>query len=335
MNGNTDKNTNSKSLNSILKSIGNTPLIKLQKIVPNKHVSILVKCEFANPSGSIKDRIVDYIITDAEQNGYLKPGGTIVENTSGNTGAAIAMLAAVKGYRAILTMPDKVSLEKQNALRAYGAEIVVTPTAAAPDSPEHYINVAKRIAVETPNSFRLDQYDNPKNPEAHYLSTAPEIWQQTRGNIDIFIASGSTGGTVSGVGRFLKEKNPAIKVIMPDPVGSIYYEYFKNGKIPDGGNSNYLVEGVGEDHIAKALDFSVLDEVIPFTDKEAFLMARRLAKEEALLVGGSSGGNVWAALKMAAELTEPTTIVTILPDSGIKYLSKIYNDEWMLAQQLL
>lgn len=194
--------SNVKGSLSILKSIGNTSLVKLEKIVPNKHVTLLVKCEFTNPSGSVKDRIVDYIIADAEQKGWLKPGGTIVENTSGNTGAAIAMLAAIKDYHAILTMPDKVSLEKQNSLRAWGAEIVVTPTAVAHDSPEHYVNVAKHIAAETPNSFRLDQYDNPKNPEAHYLSAAPEIWQQTHGKIDFFLASGSTGGTVSGVGRF-------------------------------------------------------------------------------------------------------------------------------------
>lgn len=320
---------------TLLEHIGNTPLIKLQHLCPNDYVTILVKCEFTNPSGSIKDRVVAHIIDDAEKNGLLKPGGTIVENTSGNTGAAAAMIAAIKGYKVILTMPDKVSKEKQDALRAYGAEIVVTPTSAPPDSPEHYVNTAKRLAAEIPNSFRINQYDNPKNPEAHYLSTGPEIWQQTNGKLDVFIAAGSTGGTISGVGKYLKEKNPRIKTIMPDPIGSIYYDYFKTKQIPTQGSCTYQVEGVGEDHMALAINFSVIDEVIPFSDKDAFTIARRLAKEEGISAGGSSGANVWAALKIAEQLTEPTTIVTVLPDNGIKYLSKFFNDDWMRMQGFL
>ncbi|GMT44294.1 MAG: pyridoxal-5'-phosphate-dependent protein [bacterium] len=311
-------------------TIGNTPLVILENINPYKHIELYAKLEFFNPSGSVKDRIVKYIIEDAEKRGLLKPGGTIVENTSGNTGAAVATIAAINGYKAILTMPDKVSKEKQNALKALGAEIVVTPTSASHDSPENYINTAKRIAAETPNSFRINQYDNPLNPEAHYKSTGPEIWEQTQGRVTHYVAAGSTGGTISGVGRFLKEKNPDIFTLMPDPVGSIYYDYFKTGKINPNAIGIYNVEGVGEDHIAKAMDFSLVDEMMQFTDQDAFTMARRLAHEEGILGGGTGGANIWAALQLAAKLTEPAVIVAIIPDNGIKYLSKFYNDEWML-----
>ena len=314
----------------VLETIGNTPLVKLQKINPSPLVDIFVKLEFFNPSGSIKDRIVKHIIDDAEATGALKPGGVIVENTSGNTGAAVAMNAAIRGYKAILTMPDKVSKEKQDALKAYGAEVVVTPTSALPDSPDHYVNTARRIAAETPNSFMVNQYDNKKNPEAHFLTTGPEIWEQTNGKVTHLVASGSTGGTVSGIGGYLKQQNPDVKVYMPDPIGSIYHEYFKTGNINHDAIGTYQVEGVGEDHIAKAMDFSQVDEMYQFTNHDAFSTARLLAREEGIFGGGTGGANVWGALKLAASLTKPAVIVTIIPDNGVKYLSKFYNDEWMI-----
>jgi len=316
--------------NQVLNTIGNTPLVKLKKINPNPNVDIYVKLEFFNPSGSIKDRIVQYIIDDAEKSGQLKPGGVIVENTSGNTGAAVAMNAAIRGYRAILTMPDKVSIEKQDALKAYGAEVVVTPTSAAPDSPEHYVNTARRIAAETADSFMVNQYDNPKNPEAHYLSTGPEIWQQTAGKVTHFVASGSTGGTISGISRYLKEQNPKVFSLLADPVGSLYYKYFKTGELDPSEVDTYQVEGVGEDHLAKAMDFSQVDDMYQFTDQDAFAMARLLARQEGIFGGGTGGANVWAALKLAATIEGPATIVTVIPDNGVKYMSKFYNDDWML-----
>lgn len=315
-------------MSSILDTIGHTPLVKLQNIVENPMATVLAKLEFFNPSGSVKDRIVWHIVQDAEKRGLLKPGGTLIENTSGNTGAAVAMVAALRGYKAILTMPDKVSQEKQNALKAYGAEIIVAPTSAPPDSPEHYVNIAKRLAKETPGSFRIDQYDNLKNPEAHYLTTGKEIWEQTGGRVDYFVASASTGGTISGVAKCLKEKNPNVKVVMPDPIGSIYYDYFKTGKITHG-SCTYQVEGIGEDHMAKAIDFTLIDDVVQFTDAQAFSTSRELARREGILAGGSSGANVWCALEIAKKLDRPATIVTIIPDGGIKYLSKIYDDKWM------
>lgn len=320
---------------TILNTIGHTPLIKLEKIHSNPLVTLLAKIEFVNPGGSIKDRIVLHIIQDAEKKGILKPGGTIIENTSGNTGAAAAMIGAIRGYRVILTMPDKVSKEKQNTLKAFGAEIIIKPTSAPPDSPDHYVNTAIRLAGETPNSFRINQYDNPKNSEAHYLTTGPEIWEQSHGKVDYFVTSASTGGTISGVGRYLKEKNPKIKVVLPDPMGSIYYHYFKTGQIPEGANCNYQLEGIGEDHLVHAMDFSVVDDVMQVRDKDAFEVGRLLASKEGILAGGSSGANVWACLEIAKKLREPAVIVTIVPDGGVKYLSKMYDDEWMKKLNLI
>jgi cystathionine beta-synthase/cysteine synthase A len=320
---------------NIQTKIGNTPLVKLQKINPYTNIEIWVKLEFTNPSGSIKDRIVHHIINDAEKNGLLRPGGTIVENTSGNTGAAAAMIGAIRDYKVILTMPDKVSIEKQNALRAFGAEIVVCPTAALPDDPMHYVNVAKRIANETPNSFRINQYDNPLNPEAHYLTTGPEIWEQTGGRVTHFVAAGSTGGTISGISKYLKEKNPNLFTFMADPFGSIFYKYFKTGEIDPNEIGSYNVEGVGEDHLTKAMDFSLVNDMIQFNDQNCFDTARLLAKEEGIFGGGTAGANVWAALQLASRLAEPAVIVTVCPDNGAKYLSKMYNDEWMKEKGFL
>lgn len=316
-------------LHDLLSTIGNTPLVKLQHLSPNPKVEIWVKLEFFNPTGSVKDRIIKHIIADAEQTGKLLPGGTIVEGTSGNTGAAIAMIAALKGYKAVLTMPDKVSSEKQKAMTAFGAKIVICPTAVSSDSPEHYVNVAKRIAAETPNSFRVNQYDNPKNPEAHYLTTGPEIWRQTDGRVTHYVAAGSTGGTISGTGKYLKEQNKDIKILMPDPVGSLYYHYFKTGKMPKEASCSYKVEGVGEDHLAEAMDFSVVDEMYQFTDQDAFLTARKLAEHEGVFGGGTGGANVWGAIKLAETLTKEAVIVTIIPDNGIRYLTKLYDNDWM------
>jgi cystathionine beta-synthase len=315
----------------LLEQIGNTPLVPLDKLFARPGIRVFAKLEFFNPSGSIKDRIVRHIIADAEARGLLRPGSTIVENTSGNTGAAIAMIAAIRGYRAVLTMPDKVSQEKQDALRALGATVVLCPTGASPDSPEHYVRKARAIAAATPGAFVLDQYNNPKNPEAHYRTTGPEIWAQSGGRIDYFVAAGSTGGTVSGTGRFLKEQDPRIKIVLPDPEGSIYHRYFTTGSYGAGDIGTYQVEGIGEDHLVKCMDFGLIDEVLQFRDGDAFRAARDLAATEGILGGGSGGANIWACQQLAQRLDRPATIVTIIPDSGLKYLSKFFNDDWMRA----
>jgi cystathionine beta-synthase len=313
-----------------LETIGHTPMVELKKIQSGTSATILAKVEFLNPAGSVKDRMALYMIEDAEKRGLLKPGGTIVENSSGNTGAALAMIAAVKGYKCIITMPDKMSDEKKNLMKAFGAEVIVTPTDVPADSPESYYSVARRIAKETPGSYYPDQYNNPKNIDAHFETTAPEIWEQTQGNIDLLVCGIGTGGTLSGVGRFLKKQNPKIRIIAVDPIGSVFYEYFKTGKLPE--PHVYKVEGIGEDYLVKAVDFSIIDDMIQVNDKDSFLMARRLTREEGIFAGGSSGSAVWAAMQVAKELNEPKNIVVILPDSGTRYLSKIFNDEWMKGQ---
>lgn len=320
---------------TLLETIGRTPLVRLSNLTLNADVSIWAKCEFLNPTGSIKDRIVAYIVEQAEANGLLKPGATLIESTSGNTGAAVAMIAAIKGYRAMLVIPDRVSQEKQSVLKALGAEVRVLPSEAPIDSPQHYVNVAKQLHADIPNSYYINQYHNLQNPQAHYQTTGPEIWEQMQGQIDVFVTVAGSGGTVSGIGRYLKEKNPAIQIIAVDPIGSVYHSYFKKGVLPSSEEMPpCLVEGAGEDHLTRSMDFSVIDDIIQFQDQDAFKMAHRLAKAEGMLAGGTSGANVWAAVQIAKQATKPLRIVTILPDNGIKYLSKFYNDAWIKEKGL-
>lgn len=312
---------------NILEIIGNTPLVKINKLNPNKRVLLLAKLEFLNPGGSIKDRIGPYLIDSAEKKRKLKKGGIIVEPTSGNTGVGLAQVATIRGYKTIFVMPDKMSEEKRNLLRAYGAKVVVTPTAVSPEDERSYYQVSNKLTSEIPGAFKPDQYSNPANPEAHFQSTGPEIWQQTEGKVTHVVVGMGTGGTISGIGKYLKKKNPKIKIIGVDPVGSVYFEYFQTKKIPKLFKT-YKVEGVGEDFLPATMDFSVVDNVLQVSDKESFIIARRLAREEGILSGGSSGMALAGARKLAKKLKKGL-IVVILPDSGRNYLTKFYNTDWM------
>ncbi len=318
---------------SILDTVGGTPLVRLRKTGQGLPCPVLAKVEFFNPGGSVKDRIGLAMVEDMEKKGRLKPGGTIVECTSGNTGLGLAMVAAVKGYRAAFCMPDKVSSEKVNLLKAFGAEVFLSPTAVAPDHPDSYYSVAKRLARERPGAVLMDQYNNPANPAAHEVSTGPELWKQTAGRITHFVAGMGTGGTISGTARYLKSQNPKLQVIGADPVGSILKHYKETGQMSEA--HTYKIEGVGEDFIPLALDFSLVDRVIQCNDHDGLNTARRLAREDAIFVGGSSGMAAWVAMQVARECGPNDLVVVLLPDTGERYLTKVHNDEWMRDNHLL
>ncbi len=319
---------------SVLGTIGWTPLIRLARVGAGIRTPVYGKAEFANPGGSVKDRIGLAIIEAAEQDGSLAPGGTVVEGTSGNTGVGLAIAAALKGYHCIFTMPDKMSQEKVRLLRAYGAEVVITPTAVPPDHPENYVMKAKQIVKETPGAVLANQFFNDVNPEAHYQTTGPEIWRQTSGKVTHFVAGVGTGGTVSGVGKYLKEQRADIRIIACDPVGSLYTEFARTGEMGEG--EPYKVEGVGGDKIPTTVWFDYIDEFRQLSDRDSFIMARRIAGEEGMLVGGSTGMNVHVALDIAKKLDDPEAcVVTVLTDTGERYLSKQFNDDWMRENQYL
>ena len=318
---------------NILSLIGRTPLVKLNRLTQGIKATVLAKMENLNPGFSVKDRIGISMIEAAEREGILKPGGTIVEATSGNTGIGLALAAAVKGYKCIFVMTDKASVEKSRYLKALGADVVITPVSAKPGTPDHYVSTAKRIASETPNSFYPDQYSHPANPEAHYRTTGPELWEATEQKITHFVAGLGTGGTISGTGRYLKEKNPAIRVIGADPYGSVFKTYKETGKLVE--PTPYLVEGIGQEVIPPNVHMKYVDEIINVTDGESFELARQLGRQEGIFCGGSTGTNLAAALRVARDLNEDAVVVFIVCDTGEHYLTKFHSDEWMKEKRLL
>ena len=315
------------AVHNVLEAVGDTPIVRLNSVGSHVAADIYVKLEYLNPGGSMKDRVAINIVRDYERRGPLKPGGTIVEATSGNTGMGLALVAAIRGYKCIFVMPDKMSEEKIKSLQAFGARVVICPTAVEPDDPRSYYIVSRRLAEETPGAVLANQYYNPANPEAHYLSTGPEIWAQTGGEIDVFCAGMGTGGTLSGCARYFKERKPGIKIVGVDPIGSLYYDYVKTGTMVK--PRPYKVEGIGEDFLPGTMNLGVVDEIIRVNDKECFLTTREMTRREGIFCGGSSGAAVAGAIKYAEMVGKKMNIVVLLPDSAQKYLSKIFDDNWM------
>ena len=318
---------------NVLRLIGRTPLVRLNRLAEGVRATVLAKMESLNPGYSVKDRIGVAMIESAEREGALKPGGTIVEATSGNTGIGLALAAAVRGYRCIFVMTEKASVEKVRYLKALGADVVVVPATAKPGTPDHYVETARRIARETPNSFYPDQYSNPNNPEAHYRTTGPELWEQTEGRITHFVAGLGTGGTISGTGRFLKEKNPSIRVVGADPYGSVFKTYKETGRTHEA--TPYLVEGIGQEVVPVNVHMRYVDVIINVTDRDSFEMSRQLGRKEGIFCGGSTGTNLAAALKVARDADESGVVVFIVCDTGEHYLSKHHSDEWLKEKRLL
>jgi cystathionine beta-synthase len=317
---------NDSVVDSILELVGRTPIVRLGRLARGVGATVMAKLELFNPGGSVKDRVGLAMLLDAERKGKIKPGYTIIEPTSGNTGMGLAIASVLKGYRIIFTVPDKMSRDKIDLLKAFGAKVIVTPSNVPPDHPASYVRVAERLARETPRSFMPNQYENPSNPEVHYRTTGPEIWEQTEGKVDVLVAGVGTGGTISGTARYLKEKKSSIRVVGVDPEGSVLAAKFRGLNTRP---HSYRLEGIGEDFIPRTLDMSVIDDMVTVSDRDAFLTARRLAREEGILAGGSSGAAVFAALEVAGRLGPESTVVVILPDTGRSYINKIYNDDWM------